>query len=270
VPHRSDAARTARAGWRITRSLLVALRSGRLPAGVGAVGVGVLLTVLVTDPHFAVRRVAVEGVVAVSGPMLAETSGVLGRGVFGVDARGVATRLAELPAVRSVAVRTEFPDLLVIHVEERQAALVWDTGATALLLDRDGTVLAKVEGGPPPVPRVRVLATGPVVIGERIEARLVDAVLAVIDRLPAEAGVSEAAVVVDPTIGVIVQTERWNAVIGTDERLGQKLAVLRAIIRDDQTWTDADLRDPGRVAVRDTRPALTVAAPTAVPTATRR
>lgn len=262
MPKGITAARTARASWRVTRWFLVALRSGRLPAGLAAVATGIVLSVLVTDAHFVVRRVTVEGVVALAGPGLAETSGVLGRGVFAVDAQVVADRLAQLSPVRRVEVRTEFPDHLVIRVQERQATLVWETGASSFLLDRDGTVLAKVEIPPPSLPRVRVLTAAPIAVGEQVEPRTVHAVLAVIDRLPTEAGVSEAAVMLDPVIGVIVQTERWNAVVGTDEQLGRKLAVLKALVRPNQPWTEIDLRDPTRVALQNTR-----ATPTAVRTA---
>ncbi len=83
MPRGINAARTARASLRVTRWFLAMLRNGRLPAGLLAVAVGSVLAVLVTDPHFAVRDVVVQGVVTVSGPSLAETTGVLGRSVFG-------------------------------------------------------------------------------------------------------------------------------------------------------------------------------------------
>lgn len=248
MPRGINAARTARASLRVTRWFLVMLRNGRLPSGLLAVVIGSVLTVLVTDPRFAVRDVVVQGVVTVSGPSLAETTGVLGRSVFGVDARQVARRIAGLPAVRHVDVYTETPDRLVIRVTERQAAIVWDTGQAVFILDRDGTVLARADRTAPDLPKVRVLAAGPIAVGERVDPLTVRAALAVLDRLPAEAGVSRAAVVIDPVIGVIVQTESWNAIVGTDEQLGEKLAVLKILLAQSPTWTEVDLRDPTRVA----------------------
>jgi len=283
MPRRITAARTARASLRVTRWFLAMLQNGRLPAGVLAVIVGGALAVFVTDPRFAVRDVVVQGVVTVSGPSLAETTGVLGRSVFGVDARQVAQRIAGLPAVQHVDVYTETPDRLVIHVVERQAAIIWDTGQSLFILDRDGTVLARAERTAPDLPKVRVLAAGPIAIGERVDPLTVRAALAVLDRLPAEAGVSRAAVVIDPIIGVIVQTEGWNAIVGTDEQLGEKLAVLKILLAQPLTWAEVDLRDPTRVAlhanatptpvvrmvVRAGTPAAAVTAVTATATAVR-
>ncbi len=274
MPQGINAARTARASLRVTRWFLTMLRNGRLPAGLLAVVVGSVLAVLVTDPHFAVRDVVVQGVVTVSGPSLAETTGVLGRSVFSVDARQVARRVAGLPSVRHVDVYTETPDRLVIHVTERQAAIIWDTGQVAFLLDRDGTVLARAAGTAPDLPNVRVLAAGPIAVGERVDPLTVRAAFAVLDRLPAEAGVSRAAVVIDPVIGVIVQTESWNAIVGTDEQLGEKLAVLKILLAQPPTWTEVDLRDPSRVALHtDATPTpavrTVVRAGTPVATATR-
>lgn len=243
-----SAARTARASLRVTRWFLAMLRNGRLPAGLLAIAVGVALAVLVTDQHFVVRDVVVKGIVTVSGPTLAETSGVLGRGVFGVDARAVALRVAGLPAVQHVDVYTETPDRLVIRVVERQAAIIWDTGQTVFVLDRDGTVLSRVDGAMPDLPKVRVLAAGPIAVGERVSPLAVRSALSVLDRLPAEGGVSRAAIVIDPIIGVIVQTESWNAIVGTDEQLGEKLAVLKVLLTRNPTWTEIDLRDPTRIA----------------------
>jgi hypothetical protein len=42
-----------------------------------------------------------------------------------------------------------------------------------------------------------------------------------------------------------VQTDKWRAVMGNDELLGKKLAVLKLLLRD-QTWSEADIRDPDR------------------------
>ncbi len=75
---------------------------------------------------------------------------------------------------------------------------------------------------------------------------------------------SRAAVVIDPVIGVIVQTESWNAIVGTDEQLGEKLAVLKILLAQTPTWTEVDLRDPTRVALHTQRHAAPPAVRTRV------
>jgi hypothetical protein len=83
------------------------------------------------------------------------------------------------------------------------------------------------------------------VVGGMVDVTPVRAMLALNTRLPAETGLTQAAITLDPVIGIAVQTEKWRAVVGNDELLGKKLAVLKLLLRD-QTWTDADIRDPDR------------------------
>src|SRR4051794_24140567 len=118
--------RVGQACVRTLRWAAVMLRNGRLPAGLGALALGAVLTFLVTDRRFTVDRVVVTGVIAVPGTTVAETTGVLGQGLFAVDSQAVAERVASLPSVRHVNVFTEVPGTLVVQVDERQAALIWE------------------------------------------------------------------------------------------------------------------------------------------------
>lgn len=263
MPQGITAGRVARASWRVARWMLAMLKNGRLPAGVGAVALAATLTYLLTDAQYTIRRVVVTGVASIPAPAVAEASGVLGRGVFSIDATTVAMRVTQLPGVQRAEVYTESPGTLVIHVTERQPALVWDMGAQAYVVDRGGVVLAQI--GPdalPDLPRLSVRASDtPIAVGQRVDVTPVRSALALVDRLPAEAGVTKAAIIADPLVGLIVQTDQWRAVVGNDDHLGEKLAVLKGLVPD-HTWTDVDLRDPSRVALVRPQPA------TAVPTAT--
>src|SRR5690242_12855276 len=107
------------------RWTVVMLRNGRLPAGVGALALAAILAYVVTDARFSVGTVVVTGVAMVPGATIAESSGALGESVFHVDSAAVARRIAALPALRHVDIRTELPNRLVVHIAERRAALVW-------------------------------------------------------------------------------------------------------------------------------------------------
>lgn len=250
------AKRVGHAAWRVLRWLLVMLRNGRLPAGAGAIALGVALAYLVTDSAFTVRRVVVTGVVALPGTGLAEASGVLGQSIFSVEPDAVAARVATLPRVERVEVYTETPGTLVIAVQERSGALLWEAEGASYLLDGTGFVLGQVTAGSaPPVPVLHALPGNPVpIVGGRVDDGLVRAALSLNARLPNEAGVAQGNLVVDPLLGVIVQTAEWRAIVGTDDQLGRKLAVLKAMLREPQ-WSDLDLRDPDRaVFVRPPAP----------------
>src|SRR5258708_40272803 len=100
------------------RWMVVMLRNGRLPAGAGALALAAILTYVVTDARFSVDTVVVTGVASLPGSSIAEASGVLGQSVFAVESATVARRLAALPGVQHVDVRTEAPDRLVVQITE--------------------------------------------------------------------------------------------------------------------------------------------------------
>lgn len=233
------------------RWAVVMVRNGRLPAGVGALILGGALAFVMTDARFAVNRVIVTGVAALSGSTVAETTGVVGQSVFSVDSAAVARRIAALPGVQRSDIHTETPDTIVVRIEERQAVLVWDAADQSYLVDEAGDVLGQPDANaPPPLPHLQALAGVPVpTIGGRMNSEPIRAVLALNERLPSDVGLTQAAVTLDPVLGLTVQTGTWRAVLGNDEHLGKKLALLKQLLRQ-PPWAEADLRDPERPVVR--------------------
>jgi len=233
------------------RWAVVMLRNGRLPAGIGALVVGGALAFVATDARFAVNRVVVVGVAGLSGSTVAETTGVLGRSVFAVDSDVVARRVAALPGVQRSDVHTEAPGTIVVRIEERQPVLIWEAADQSFLVDADGDVLGQPDtAASRPLPRLQAVPGVPIpVIGGRVADGPIRAAVALNARLPAETGLTEAAITLDPVAGLIVQTGTWRAVVGNDELLGKKLAILKQILAQ-RSWTEADLRDPERPVVR--------------------
>ncbi|HEY8292730.1 MAG TPA: FtsQ-type POTRA domain-containing protein, partial [Thermomicrobiales bacterium] len=233
------------------RWAVVMVRNGRLPAGVGALILGGALAFVMTDARFTVNRVIVTGVATLSGPTVAETTGVVGQSVFSVDSAAVARRIAALPGVQRSDIHTEAPDTIVVRIEERQAVLVWDAADQSYLVDEAGDVLGQPDASaPPPLPHLQALAGVPIpTIGGRVSSEPIRAVLALNERLPSDVGLTQAAVTLDPVLGLTVQTGTWRAVLGNDELLGKKLALLKQLLRQ-PPWVEADLRDPERPVVR--------------------
>jgi len=233
------------------RWAVVMLRNGRLPAGIGALVLGGALAFVVTDARFAVNRVVVVGVAGLSGSTVAEATGVLGRSVFSVDSATVARRIATLPGVRRSDVHTEAPDTIVVQIEERQAALVWDAADQSFLVDADGTVLGQPDAAAQQrLPHLRALPGIPLpVTGGRVADDSIRAALVLNERLPIVTGLTEAAITLDPVAGLVVHGGTWRAVVGNDEHLGNKLAILKRLLGQ-QPWVEADIRDPERPVVR--------------------
>ncbi len=245
------AKRVGQACAHILRWAMVMVRNGRLPAGIGALALGGLLAFVLTDARFAVNRVVVTGVAALPGSTVAETTGVVGRSVFGVDNAAVARRIAALPGVQRGDVHTEAPDTIVVRVVERQSVLVWDAAGQSYLVDEAGDVLGQPDAtAPPSLPHLQALAGIPIpTAGGRVSDDAIRAALALNQRLPTEAGLTQAAVALDPAVGLVVQAGTWRAVLGNDEHLGKKLALLKQLLRQ-PPWVEADLRDPERPILR--------------------
>lgn len=245
------ARRVGQACLHTLRWTVVMLRNGRLPAGAGALALGAILTYVVTDARFSVDTVVVTGVAALPGSAVAEASGVLGASVFGVDSAAVARRIAALPGLQHVDVTTEAPDRLIVHVTERRAVMIWDAGDVSFLIDDAGDVIGQVDASSTnDLPRLRALPGIPApAVGGMVNVMPIRAALALNARLPDEAGLTEAAIILDPLIGVVVQTDKWRAVVGNDELLGKKLAVLKLLLRE-PSWSEVDIRDPERPVLR--------------------
>lgn len=244
------AERVGRAALRSFGWALIMLRNGRLPAGIGAIGLAAALTFLLTDSRFAVHEVIVDGVVSLPGTTVAGATGILGASVFSIDPTAAARRVAMLPSVQRAAVSASVPGTLVIHVDERRPVVIWDTDTQSLLVDESGLVIGTAPQPLVPLLHVRALAgMAEPVPGGRVDGDALRAALAINARMPDETGVDRARVVVDPTMGVIVETERWRIIFGNDEYLGRKLAVLKYLVHAD-AWKYADIRDPDRPVLR--------------------
>jgi hypothetical protein len=101
------------------------------------------------SPAFGVRATDVSGVAVTTA---AEVDAVLDLGspapnAFTLPTDGLEAALEAIPSVAGADVHVVLPGTLRVHIVERTPILAWRTGATLLLVDRDGEVIADAAAG---------------------------------------------------------------------------------------------------------------------------
>jgi cell division protein FtsQ len=204
------------------------------------------------SPLLNVDRIVVRGAERTPVEQVRERSGLrTGESMLAVPTGTAADRVEELPWVRSVAVRREWPDRVVVQVEERTpvAALAGD-GGRWLLVDEDGRRLARVRRPPADVVVIEGLgARGDP--GTRVDDKAAGAV-EVSRRLPPALRMRLPRIQVDPDgrleVALRVEEERDAvAVLGRPEALRDKLLSLATVLEsvDLRGLSRIDLRIPG-------------------------
>ena len=222
--------------------------SGRLAALVLAIACTGGLIYLLTAHALTVQQLAISGESLTSEEEIVARGGVLGHNIFTVDAQVVADRLTALPTVREARVWGELPDRLVIHIVERQPALVWQIGNDRYLLDEGGVVMAHN----PPEERTRDLPTINVrdvespQVGGHVDAAMVATLTQLLRRAP-EYGLPIAALDYSPQSGIVLHLDQNRQILlGNSTRLEDKLAVSAAIAASDSSWVTLNVSDPDR------------------------
>ena len=112
-----------RARQRLLRcARVVAFRVVVLAVAAAAVaGAGLGARWLLTSPRFAVREIEIRGAHRLDREAVLAAAGLApGLSLFGIDARAAADRLEALPLVRRAEVIREFPNRVIVMVEERR------------------------------------------------------------------------------------------------------------------------------------------------------
>ena len=102
------------------------------------------------SPLLDVDAVVVQGVTGRRAAEVRDEAGVRrGEAMVGLDGGAVASRVEELPWVRSAEVRRSWPSRVVVEVRERTAVAALAGGGRWVLVDGDGRRLARVREVPP-------------------------------------------------------------------------------------------------------------------------
>jgi cell division protein FtsQ len=234
-----------RRGSRLGGFLRRIIAGGRLPAFLLSVGLAVIAFGFLFSQDFVVRTIIVQGNTLALADSIVTTSDALDQQIFHIDTQAVARRVAALPAVASVEVSAELPDRLIIRVHERAPVIIWQTGDQAMLVDQHGWVLAKA--GDQTLPRVLQTEGDSPVVGSRIEPEVIQALLAVNQRLGPQLMTLE----YDHTTGITAHFSDGHIVmLGTSDQIPVKLNVLDAAMAIQDQWHRLDLREPDRPAYK--------------------
>lgn len=122
--------------------------------GAGVVALIVLAAVAWFTPVLSVRTVRVEGLGAVPEQQVRRVLEIPeGESILRIDTDAIARRVAALPKVRSARVQRVFPSTVRVTVDERTAALFFDSPEGPHLLDAEGVEFA-IEPPPPGTPKL--------------------------------------------------------------------------------------------------------------------
>ncbi len=216
------------------------VRTGRLPAFILSVGLGVILYAFAASDDFLVDEVVVRGNSIAYADAVVEHSEALGQSVFQLNTWDVANSAAEHPAVDSARVRVELPDRVVVNVVERKPVIVWQTADRAVLVDEFGWVLA--HGEAEELPWVVELDGELPEPGTHIDPGKIAAVQYLSQQLDSE-GVLE----YDEEEGFQAHLGDDRVVMfGSPDELPVKMEVVGALAPRSDEWTRLDVRDPER------------------------
>jgi cell division protein FtsQ len=167
-----------------------------------------------------------------------------GSALLAIDVAGAKERLEALPWVKAATVVRQLPSTIAVHIEERKAFALWQSGKRLAVIDRDGTIILRED--------VARFAGRPLVVGEGAERRAGE----IVDLLASEPELFR-----EVEAAVLVSGRRWNLRLkhGISVRLPEEgaaaawhrlaeLARREAVL--DRALTVIDLRIPDRVTVR--------------------
>ncbi|UWZ35226.1 FtsQ-type POTRA domain-containing protein [Dactylosporangium roseum] len=141
---------------RARRERLRAARPWLIALGVVVV-LGVAAAVVFASPALGVERIRILGVSVLSPDAVRAAAAVRpGTPLARLDRRAVERRVRELKPVRTVTARADFPDTLVLTVEERTAVAAVPKVGGFTLIAADGVAYLPVESAPVGLPIVRL------------------------------------------------------------------------------------------------------------------
>ncbi len=201
--------------------------------------------------------------------------------LFTVSSTALASRLADIPAIRTTHVMVALPDEIRVAVTERQALVIWRIGSHRYLVDDTGYLFGELGDSPPaaaaamPVIEDARSVAAALSVGTSIDPVTLDAALRIGSLTPADLGSAAKGftIRVDDKDGftVVARPTGWTAVFGFytptlrtttlipgQVRLlrslmyGREAAVLRIVLADDHSGTYVPR--PGASASASPRP----------------
>lgn len=101
-----------------------------------------------TGPAFRVEQVNVIGTHSGALSQQIQQMGMQGQNIFLIDVTGLTDRIDALPQVASVNLQKQWPNQLVVTVQQRVPALLWQTSYGTFSVDGQGVVIAPASASP--------------------------------------------------------------------------------------------------------------------------
>lgn len=215
------------------RGLLGRLRPGRRLA-VAAVVLGISGVLggggyaAYTSPVFEVSTVEIRGNENVEAATIAGRADLAGESMFTADLSGAQREIYEIARLETVRLERNWPDTIVIQVEERRPWGTWEQGGLIYTIDREGIVLGTADDIPPPEdpPVIVSSEVGARDPGEQVDHHAVAVARDIYELLPERLGTSVTEVAFLTGKGVQVTTAEGRvAVLGDSSGMDYKLAV---------------------------------------------
>ena len=186
---------------------------------------------MLRSPYLTVQEVRVNGDQTLDERDLIAISDLRDKSMFNLPAEAASARLQALPQVRTAHITRDWPNSVVIRIEERKPAAFWSVNGRDYVVDVEGVVLAAgVPDGP--APRILEVETdrimGP---GDRVHPDAIALAQRIFDESPRFLGRSVEVLEYRQAIGVTAVFENGMRVTFGDERsYDYKVAVLARLL----------------------------------------
>lgn len=214
---------------------------GKLLAAALVIGALRLLQYGAAAPELNVASLLVMGNELVSAEEIAESLALQNTNIFVLRGRHLQGILKRNPAIEDATIHLRLPDMVVVAIQERTPAAIWDTGTQQLLVNAEGLVFrdAHPPGGTTPglegargwafLPTLHAPAGPSARVGERVDQGAVQIAAKVADRLD-ELALGAARLEYQPAAGVsVVAPGSYRVALGGPDHLEAKLRAYEAI-----------------------------------------
>ena len=210
----------------------------------------------ISAPYFVIKATTVRGCRELTEKDILELAALKSsQTIFSINMEAMARRIASQPWVKNVAIGREFPNRLIVEVQERAALALCRKGDDFYLFDKDGVFFKKLEAGDEvDVPILTGYYQGEVLNKELFDKTIMlMKTLAVSKSFPALNAISE--INASNVSGLALYTENGFCLkLGFDNyenKLKRLLPVITALNKKDmkQGLLNIDLRDTSKIYV---------------------
>jgi cell division septal protein FtsQ len=183
------------------------------------------------SPYLEVQQLTVSGTQTLDAAAIADLTGLQGKSILSLDLAAARERVLQIPQVRRVSFRREFPRKVTVTIDERQPWGFWAVGGRDYPIDVEGVVLI---GGAPSSQYLRIVepdsnrVMGP---GDRVDPDAVAFADRISRQSPSALGQTVKSLDYQTGIGVtVVFVSGLRVTFGDDRAYEYKVAVLSQLL----------------------------------------